>query len=453
MKKGFTLIELLAVIVILAIIALIAIPTISGLIEKARLGAVRDSVYNIIDAAELHFAIDDADVIDGELTFTCDGAKCTTSSGQELKFKGKVPSTGMIIASKDSSNAINIKIGNYCAFGSRDNIQVVKGDCVLEAGIYDSKYNLIASWTKLVNDYHLDIEKDYSDTWNVYNSNTSLYYILNHNPELSEINTIVIPNTITKIGNYAFAAAGYEVIGSGIFNLKSKITKIVIPESVTKIGIMAFQYLSKIKEIEILGSDVDISYNSFNDLNKLEKVTLGINTINSINDYFSSSKETINNIILTDSVMNIEPDAFGSLYQLKNIKVDSNNTNFKSVNGILYNKDMTKIICYPSGKSNTTFIIPNTVTSIEDFAFASSLSLNSVTIPSSVHYVGYGAFGYSENLNSVIFETKKGWILVTYNDDDTESRIDVDSSDYSLEDPASAAELLKNGSGIYLTHN
>ena len=50
MKKGFTLIELLAVVVILAIIALIAVPTISGIVEKARKGGAEQSAHGYIDA-------------------------------------------------------------------------------------------------------------------------------------------------------------------------------------------------------------------------------------------------------------------------------------------------------------------------------------------------------------------------------------------------------------------
>ena len=54
--KGFTLIELLAVFIILAIIALIAVPTILGIIDKAREGAAEDATYGLISAAETYYA-------------------------------------------------------------------------------------------------------------------------------------------------------------------------------------------------------------------------------------------------------------------------------------------------------------------------------------------------------------------------------------------------------------
>ena len=89
MKKGFTLIELLSIIVILAIIALIAIPSISKVVEQARIGAIRNSVYGMIDAAELAYATDDSDArecfISGflsSLAFMIYGSSVFLHSGQ-----------------------------------------------------------------------------------------------------------------------------------------------------------------------------------------------------------------------------------------------------------------------------------------------------------------------------------------------------------------------------------
>ena len=74
-KKGFTLIELLAVIVVLAIIALIATPTILGVIEKAKKGSFKNSVYGIIDSANIYLT-ENIELNGQNFLFTCDGTDC-----------------------------------------------------------------------------------------------------------------------------------------------------------------------------------------------------------------------------------------------------------------------------------------------------------------------------------------------------------------------------------------
>ena len=67
--------------------------------------------------------------------------------------------------------------------------------------------------------------------------------------------------------------------------------------------------------------------------------------------------------------------AFFECSSLKEIKVDNNNENYTDENGIVYNKNKTKIICYPEGKTEKNFRIPNSVTSIGYGAFAGCSSL------------------------------------------------------------------------------
>ena len=125
-KKGFTLIELLAVIVILAIIALITVPLITGVVEKARKGSVKDTVLGMFDAAGIYYAQHMTEpLIDNKITFTCNGEKCKTPSNGELKFKGQIPTSGSIIIDKSGyTEAIYIKVGKYCALGNRTNLDV-----------------------------------------------------------------------------------------------------------------------------------------------------------------------------------------------------------------------------------------------------------------------------------------------------------------------------------------
>ena len=124
-KKGFTLIELLAVIVILAIIALIATPTILGVIEKAKKGSFKNSVYGLIDSANLYVT---EHLESSSLTFTCDGKSCSSKDGGKLSFKGSVPKSGNIIVdSKQKVSVETITDGTYCATGTLENLAVEKG--------------------------------------------------------------------------------------------------------------------------------------------------------------------------------------------------------------------------------------------------------------------------------------------------------------------------------------
>ena len=75
------------------------------------------------------------------------------------------------------------------------------------------------------------------------------------------------------------------------------------------------------------------------------------------------------------------------------------NANYKSIDGILYNKDMTIIIKCPEAKTSVT--IPNSVTSIGEGAFYGCSGLTSVTIPNSVTSIGPYAFGWCRGLTSV----------------------------------------------------
>jgi len=109
----------------------------------------------------------------------------------------------------------------------------------------------------------------------------------------------------------------------------------------------------------------------------------------------------IESIKLPQSVTYIYPLAFSGCEKLKVIEVDSNNTTFKTVDGVLYSFDETNLLAYPAGKLDKSFIIPDGVTSIGNSAFYNCTSLNSVTIGNGVTSIGDQAFSYCDSLTSV----------------------------------------------------
>ncbi len=94
---------------------------------------------------------------------------------------------------------------------------------------------------------------------------------------------------------------------------------------------------------------------------------------------------------------------------ITSIEVESDNAYFTSKDGILYSKDMKKLILVPSGKNVTSFVVPDGVTSI-DGAFAFCTSLKEITIPDSETYMNYFTFAECHELKDIYYGgTESQW--------------------------------------------
>jgi hypothetical protein len=180
----------------------------------------------------------------------------------------------------------------------------------------------------------------------------------------SGIRMVVIPDTVTTIGDWAFA------------NCRN-LTAITIPNSVTTIGDEAFHGCGSLTAITIPGSVTSIGAGAFSYCSRLTAITI------------------------PNSVTAIGYRAFYDCSQLSEISVDDRNAYYSSVNGILFNKNKTELVQYLIGKNNTEYIIPKSVTSIGDGAFSGCDSLTSITIPNSVTSIGFEAFRGCQNLTSI----------------------------------------------------
>ena len=180
---------------------------------------------------------------------------------------------------------------------------------------------------------------------------------------------------------------------------------VVIPDtidgkSVTSIGRRAFEGCTNLKSITIPNSVTEMGRRAFSGCSSLIGIAIPDN-VTEIGKYAFDGCKSLTSITIPDGVTSIGDGAFYNCSSLTEIKVASENSNYVSVNGVLYNKDKTTIICYPAGKKGNNYKIPDGVTKVDSSAFIGCSSLTSITIPNGVTEIGYSVFEGCTNLKSI----------------------------------------------------
>ena len=119
------------------------------------------------------------------------------------------------------------------------------------------------------------------------------------------------------------------------------------------------------------------------------------------------SFSTFSSIVIPSSLIDLGNSsfAFAECFNISSVTVDNSNPNYSSLDGIMYDKNKTKLILYPPKKTGASFEIPNTVTTIGSYAFQGGGGgyLNTLKIPSSVNYIEYCGI-WATYLSSVIVD-------------------------------------------------
>lgn len=117
-------------------------------------------------------------------------------------------------------------------------------------------------------------------------------------------------------------------------------------------------------------------------------------------DAFKNCTE-ITSIVIPESVTAIGAGHFSGCSSLANIKVSEDNKNYSSIDGVLFNKDGSRLLVYPKGNKRSKYIVPVSATSIDSYAFYDCTSLTEITIPDSVTSIGSYAFSGCTSLSKV----------------------------------------------------
>jgi uncharacterized protein YceK len=125
----------------------------------------------------------------------------------------------------------------------------------------------------------------------------------------------------------------------------------------------------------------------------------------------------------------IYPYNLSGCSSITTITVDTNNQTYASIDGVLYNKNATKLIRCPEGKQSVT--IPNTVTELGDDSFMQCANITTIDIPNSVTTIGCSAFDYCTNLSTITIPSSVTSVEDCYNFDGCTSLPVIDDIRYA----------------------
>lgn len=198
-------------------------------------------------------------------------------------------------------------------------------------------------------------------------------------------NNTAIYNTPSKWQN------GVLYIGKHLIKSQSDIKNLTVKSGTFTIADYAIDSCKSLENISLPSSLTRIGSNAFEECIRLTSLTIP-NSVKSIGDYAFEYCIGLSSVIIPKSVTNIGTSIFCNCLQLESIKVDSANSYFKDINGVLFNKSATKLYCYPIGNEAKDYSIPATVTEIGKNAFSYAPYLCSVAVPNGVQSIGVSAF-------------------------------------------------------------
>lgn len=190
------------------------------------------------------------------------------------------------------------------------------------------------------------------------------------------LNSVIFPSSLRRIGSWAFVGC-------------ESLANVTLPPNLETIGDVTFAFCEKLTSVSIAQSNA-----YFKSIN-------GVLFNKSASKLLLHPGAKAGTFKIPNTVTSIGESAFGGCINLSAIDVEASNPNYKSIGGVLFNKQGTRLIQYPAGKLESSYTIPNGVKSLDYESFARNLKLSKVVIPNTVTEISEYTFYACRKLSHV----------------------------------------------------
>lgn len=253
----------------------------------------------------------------------------------------------------------------------------------------------------------------------------------------SNLESVVLPDGITNIGYSGSWASFWSSTSYGVFANCINLKNINIPESVTYISPYAFYGCESIEKITLPNTIKSIGHAAFSNCSNLKSVNLPDSLIRI--EAYAFCRTSISSIEIPSGVVSMGACVFLNCQKLRDITVDDNNMTYFDIDGVMfmhYGNGSSSIEVFPQNKNMEFYTIPNgitsigyhsnslihyytsygsfsncqtlkevfipdTVTTIGEYAFSNCTNLAQIAVPNSVTYIGESAFWNCTNLKKI----------------------------------------------------